>query len=70
MFLFAKATSLGSGVIKMGNGSFSKIANHIPYTPLPPPKGDVFVCKETIAGPLIAEIKRAYGDNRRGLPLP
>ena len=36
MFLFAKATSLGSGVIKMGNGSFSKIANHIPYTPLPP----------------------------------
>lgn len=68
MFLFAKATSLGSGVIKMGNGSFSKIANHIPL--YPPPKGDVFVCKETIAGPLIAEIKRAYGDNRRGLSLP
>lgn len=67
MFLFSKATSLGSGVIKMGNGSFSKIANHIP---LCPPKGDVFVCNETIAGPLIAEIKRAYGDNRRGLPLP
>lgn len=38
MFLFAKDTSLGSGVIKMGNGSFSKIANHIP---LCPPKGDV-----------------------------
>ena len=53
MFLFAKVTSLGSGVIKMGNGSFSKIANHIP---LCPPKGDVFVCNETIAGPLIAEI--------------
>lgn len=33
MFLFAKATSLGSGVIKMGNGSFSKIANHIPLCP-------------------------------------
>lgn len=33
MFLFAKATSLGSGVIKMGNGSFSKIANHIPLYP-------------------------------------
>ena len=28
MFLFAKATSLGSGVIKMGNGSFSKINDH------------------------------------------
>lgn len=37
MFLFAKATSLGSGVIKMGNGSFSKIANHIPL--YPPPEG-------------------------------
>lgn len=33
MFLFAKATSLGSGVIKMDNGSFSKIANHIPLYP-------------------------------------
>lgn len=44
MFLFAKATSLGSGVIKMGNGSFSKIANHIPL--YPPPKGDVLSARK------------------------